>query len=359
MAIRSSLEARVTAAWQRRGALAWLLLPLALLHRAVLALRHAAYVAGVLRASHAGVPVIVVGNLYVGGTGKTPLTIELVRSLQQRGWHPGVVSRGYGARIGPAPRLVGPDASADMVGDEPLLIARATQAPVSVGADRVAAAAALRAAAPDCNVIVADDGLQHQRLARDFEIAVVDERGLGNGWVLPAGPLREPARRLTTLDAVVAHNSECAALPAATAPCYRMLTALTGSAYALADRGDTVGLAELRERQRTTSIRIAAAAGIGVPQRFFDMLTGAGLKIEQLALPDHHDYTDDAFASLQADIVLITEKDAVKCERIATMRQDPRFWVVPMQAHIDSALVDCVAAKLDQMRTRPHGPTPV
>ena len=138
-----------------------------------------------------------------------------------------------------------------------------------------------------------------------------------------------------------------------------MLTALTGSAYALADRRDTVGLDQLRERQRTTSIRIAAAAGIGVPQRFFGMLIGAGLKIEQLALPDHHDYTDDAFASLQADIVLITEKDAVKCERMATLRQDPRFWVVPLQASIDTALVDCVAAKLDQMRTRPHGPTPV
>ena len=359
MALRTSLEARITAAWQRRGVLPWLLLPLALVYRAVLALRSAAYSAGLRRTSHAGVPVVVVGNLYVGGTGKTPLTIELVRSLQQRGWHPGVVSRGYGARSAAAPRLVDAGASVDAVGDEPLLIARATQAPVSVGADRVAAAAALLAAAPDCDVIVADDGLQHLRLARDFEIAVVDERRLGNGWLLPAGPLREPARRLAAVDAIVAHNTDCAALPAGAASCYAMRTALAGSAYALADRGCTLGLDELRERQRSGSIRITAAAGIGVPQRFFEMLAGAGLQIQPLALPDHYDYADDSFAGLDADVVLITEKDAVKCERIAALRQDPRFWVIPLLARIDSALVDRLAAALDRLKKEPHGPTPV
>jgi len=359
VALRASLEARITAAWQRRGALPWLLLPLALVYRAVLSLRHGAYSAGLLRASHAGVPVVVVGNLYVGGTGKTPLTIELVRSLRQRGWHPGVVSRGYGARGAAAPRLVETGASVDTVGDEPLLLARATQAPVCVSADRVAAAAALLAAAPACDVIVADDGLQHRRLARDFEIAVVDERRLGNGWMLPAGPLREPARRLATVDAVVAHNVDCAVLPAGVASCYAMRTALAANAYALADSSRTLALDELREQQRAASIRITAAAGIGVPQRFFEMLAGAGLRIQPLALPDHHDYADDTFTGLDADVVLITEKDAVKCERIAALRQDSRVWVVPLLGRIDSALVDRVAAALDRLNKEPHGPTPV
>ena len=144
-----------------------------------------------------GVPVVVVGNLYVGGTGKTPLAIELVRALQRRGWRPGVVSRGYGGTARSA-RLVDAEATATEVGDEPLLIARATQAPVAVGSRRVAAARQLLRAHSDCDVIVADDGLQHLRLARDVEIALVDERGLGNGWLLPAGPLREPASRLDT-----------------------------------------------------------------------------------------------------------------------------------------------------------------
>jgi tetraacyldisaccharide 4'-kinase len=209
------------------------------------------------------VPVVVVGNLYVGGTGKDTIDDRAVRSLQQRA---GIRRRV--ARLRRAQRRRrdwSTPASVDAAGDEPLLIARATQAPVSVGADRVAAAAALLAAVPGCDVIVADDGLQHLRLARDFEIAVVDERGLGNGWMLPAGPLREPARRLAAVDAIVAHNTDCAELPVGAAACYAMRTALADNAYALADRSRSLGLDELRERQRSGSIRITAAAGIGVP----------------------------------------------------------------------------------------------
>jgi tetraacyldisaccharide 4'-kinase len=166
-----------------------------------------------------------------------------------------------------------------------------------------------------------------------------------------------PARRLAAVDAIVVHNTDCATLPAGAASCYAMRTALADNAYALADRGRSLGLDELRERQRSASIRIIAAAGIGVPQRFFEMLAGAGLQIQPLALADHYDYADNSFADSDADVILITEKDAVKCERISALRRDPRFWVVPLLARIDSALVDRLAAALDRLKKEPHGPT--
>jgi tetraacyldisaccharide 4'-kinase len=347
---RASVESALRAAWQRRGALAWLLLPLSLLYRAALALRRAAYAIGLRRSNRVGVPVLVVGNVYVGGTGKTPLTIELVRALRQRGWHPGVVSRGYGGGAAPSPRLVQVDHRADEVGDEPLLIARATGARVAVDANRAAAASALLQAEPECDVIVADDGLQHLALGRDFEIAVIDERGLGNGWLLPAGPLREPPGRLARVDAVVAHNTDCSAL--ALQNCYAMRTRLAAQAYALADRGRVLTLEELRARQRGGRLRIAAAAGIGVPQRFFHMLTAAGLTItETVPLPDHHRFDDDPFRASAADIVLITEKDAVKCEGVESLRRDPRIWVVPLVAQIPDTLVDRIVTRLRETKT--------
>jgi tetraacyldisaccharide 4'-kinase len=359
VAASAPVESALRAAWLRRGALAWLLLPLSLLYRAALALRQAAYDIGLHQRSRVGVPVLVVGNVYVGGTGKTPLTIELVRALQQRGWQPGVVSRGYGASAAPSPRLIRPDQRADEVGDEPLLIARATGAPVAVNANRVAAAGALIKAAPECDVIVADDGLQHLSLARDFEIAVVDERGLGNGWLLPAGPLREPPARLTRVDAVVAHNTECSAL--ALDNCYAMRSTLAPQAYALADRGRVLTLEDLRTRQRQSSLRLAAAAGIGVPQRFFDMLTATGLAIsETVPLPDHHRFDDDTFGGSAADIVLITEKDAVKCEGIERLRRDPRIWVVQLVAQVPDALIDRIVGRLRATKTTKatHGSPP-
>ncbi len=214
-------------------------------------------------------PVVVVGNLYVGGTGKTPLTIELVRALRRRGWHPGVVSRGYGGRAR-APRIVDASDSAVDVGDEPLLIARATQAPVAVGARRVEAARALLHAHSACDVIVADDGLQHRRLAREMEIALMDERGLGNGWLLPAGPLREPAARLERVDAIVLRGGS--STTTRSTPSFEMQARLADKIYRLNDRSQAMLLAELARRQADRSLTITAAAGIGVPERFFDML---------------------------------------------------------------------------------------
>ena len=348
----ASTEAAVTSAWQRRGLLAWLLSPFALLYAALLLLRRAAHTAGLLRADHVGVPVVVVGNLYVGGTGKTPLAIELVRGLQRRGWRPGVVSRGYGGTARSA-RLVDAEATATEVGDEPLLIALATQVPVAVGSDRVAAVRELLRAHSDCDVIVADDGLQHLRLARDAEIALVDERGLGNGWLLPAGPLREPASRLDRVDAVVLRGAPTVTW---TTPSFEMLTRLADEAHRLGDRSHTMPLAELARRQAAGSLRMTAAAGIGVPERFFVMLRAAGLDFEPLPLPDHYDFRDNPFARLRSHLVLITEKDAVKCERIEPLRRDPRIWVVPLAATIEERLIDLVVARLTPHRKTANGP---
>jgi tetraacyldisaccharide 4'-kinase len=352
VAAGARIASGVTRAWQHRGPLAWLLAPLSLMYLAVIALRRYAYRHGWLPATRVRVPVVVIGNLYVGGTGKTPLTIELVRALTLRGWNPGVVSRGYRASQS-APRLVTPDDTAGEVGDEPLLISGATGAPVAVATRRALAARLLLQMRPVCDVVIADDGLQHLSLARDIEIVVVDERLLGNGWVLPAGPLREPPGRLASVDAIVLHAT--AGAPVGKVPCFRMQTELVGHAYRLGDRNQSEPLAELAARQRNSALAITAAAGIGVPQRFFDMLRRAGLRFDSLSLPDHHDFRDDPFRGRQADLLLITEKDAVKCEGIAALRNDRRIWVVPLQAAVDAALVDLVDSRLTSLRKRPHG----
>ncbi len=241
------------------------------------------------------------------------------------------------------------------VGDEPLLIARATAAPVAVAGSRVDAAHALLRAHAACDVLVADDALQHLRLARDIEIAVFDDRGLGNGWVLPAGPLREPAGRLGTVDAIVLHRTSKS--PVAAVPCFALHTALGQDAYRLGDRTQTMTLHELARRQQAAPTTITAAAGTGVPQRFFDMLRAAGLEIQPLPLPDHYDYRASPFTANRADLVLITEKDAVKCEQIDAVCSDPRIWVVPLVATIDTAFIDFLVARLSQRQKSPHGPS--
>ena len=352
MAAVTRLAAILTSAWQQRGVLAWLLAPLALLYALALEIRRHAYALGVLSARRIAAPVVVIGNLYIGGTGKTPLTIELVRALQRHGWTAGVVSRGYGGAAREACLVAGDDTAAD-VGDEPRLIAEATCAPVAVGVDRVRAAELLLRSAPACDVVIADDGLQHLALARDLEIAVLDERGLGNGWVLPAGPLREPARRLGTVDTIVLHGT--AAAPTGAVHSFRMKSTLAPYAHRLGDRKQVVPLTELARRQQSGPLRITAAAGIGVPQRFFDMLMAVGLHIEALPLPDHYDYSDNPFATCTADLLLITEKDAVKCRRIDALRSDSRIWVVPLEASVDAELVAFVIDRLNRLREKPHG----
>ena len=324
-----------------------------MLYAGVLALRRAGYAIGLVRVQRVGVPVIVIGNLYAGGTGKTPLTIELVKALQTRGWRPGVVSRGYGTSTRIA-RLVRAEATAEDSGDEPLLIARAGGVPVAVGRRRVDAAKCLLRAHPDCDLIVADDGLQHWQLGRDLEIALQDERGLGNGWLLPAGPLREPARRLARVDALVLRDAGRSP-PADGPPCFTLRTRLADTLRRLDDPAHTMPLADLVERQAARALTITAAAGIAVPDRFFALLRTAGLSFDPLPLPDHHDFRDGALTGLRTHLVLITEKDAVKCAGIEALRRDPRIWVAPLVAAVDEALFDLVEARLGPLRKASHG----
>ncbi|MGZ8272618.1 MAG: tetraacyldisaccharide 4'-kinase [Burkholderiaceae bacterium] len=346
--LRTRLQLTLVGVWQRRGPLAWLLSPLSILHYLGYSTRRALYAVGLLRQTRLDVPVVVIGNLYVGGTGKTPLTIELVRALAARGWRPGIVSRGYGA-AGAVARIVRQDDSARDVGDEPLLMARAALAPVAVARSRAAAAKLLRARHPECDVLVADDGLQHWPLARDMEIALIHYRGLGNGWLLPAGPLREPGERLDRVDAVVC-NGEVPAVKTVT-PRYPMQTRL-GDVRPLHGGGAAQPLAALSGEQRRDQLRIAAAAGIGMPDRFFAMLRCAGLVIDEMPLADHFDFVTNPFTGVLADRILITEKDAVKCAANPSLSTDARIWVVPLVTEIDPRLVDDVVECLHRTSRR-------
>lgn len=337
MSKNHSLESTLTHAWLRRGPLACALWPLSLLFRALAALRAFLYRAGVLASGRLPVPVVVVGNIFIGGTGKTPLTIWLAEALVAAGMRPGVISRGHGGE-GEAPRAVTLDADAAEVGDEPLLIARRTRVPVFVGRRRVEAGRALLAAHPEVDVLITDDGLQHYALARDVEVVLFDGRGVGNGWLLPAGPLREPPARRRDVTVVNAPAITPELARAVGGRPYRM-TLAGDVAEQLIDANERRPLADFRGR------RILAAAGIGNPGRFFAMLRGAGLSFAELALPDHHDFRDDPFAGVDADVILITEKDAVKCGQLENLKHDPRLWVVPVSARIDAALAQQIVEK--------------
>lgn len=323
-------------AWQGRGVLACLLWPLSMLFLLLLTMRRALYATGLLKTTRLAVPVIVVGNIFVGGTGKTPLVIWLIAQLRAQGFVPGVISRGYGSQANQV-QYVSAGMSPQQVGDEPLLIAQKTGAPMVVGRKRAAAAQALLAAHPEINVLVSDDGLQHYALTRTIEIQLSDSRGHGNGWLLPAGPLREPASRCSDFYVVnggVVKNDGSYAMA---------LNAVR--AERLAQRSEQLDLSELAKQSGPKNI--AAAAGIGNPARFFTMLREQGLKLSaELALPDHFDFSSNPFEDSAADIILITEKDAVKCIGNPALVHDTRLWVVPVEATIDGSLAENIVEKL-------------
>lgn len=332
---RRRIESALMRSWMRRGALARLLWPLSVVFGLLSGARRGLYRSGLLKAVRLPVPVIVIGNLFIGGTGKTPLAIWLVRRLREAGYFPGVVSRGYGAaREGV--HAVESESAAWQVGDEPVLIADATQCPVTVGRDRSAAAQTLLATHPEVDVIVLDDGLQHYALQRDIEIAVFDERGAGNGWLLPAGPLREPVAR--GADFFVLNGER---FPFGLPP-HMIRMQLRGEvAERLADRTQKVPLSSFREQKD-----VVAAAGIGNPARFFGMLRDSGLAFREMPLPDHFDFACNPFDNVDANVILITEKDAVKCRQLAAFKNDSRLWVVPVSAQLDGALADNILEKL-------------
>jgi len=269
--------------------------------------------------------VVVVGNLTVGGTGKTPLTIWLARALTAEGLRVGIVARGYGSGNGRGPRAVAADARWQDVGDEALILARRSGCPTVIGIDRLAAARAL--AAEGVEVIVADDGLQHLRLARDCEILVVDgARGVGNGRLLPAGPLREPTTRLLQVDAIVVNGSATHGSLAALLPPAVLAMQLAAIEVVSVDERERRPLASFQGQ------RVHAVAGIGNPQRFFRELRAHGMELIEHAFPDHHPLSAAEVAFADALPVLMTEKDAVKCGTFA----NPRLWYVPVTAHLSA-----------------------
>jgi tetraacyldisaccharide 4'-kinase len=341
------MTTRLPALWQSDGPLQWALRPLSWLYGALVAGRRALYAAGLLQAQQLDVPVIVVGNRIAGGAGKTPTLLALLGRLRAEGWHAGVVSRGYGRRSAVCME-VQPGASAAQVGDEPLLIHRRAAVPVWVGADRVAAARALRAAHPEVDVIVCDDGLQHLRLARDVEIVVFDERGAGNGALLPAGPLREPITAPSPAAQVVLYNAPGATTPL---PGHLARRSLHG-AVSLADwwagaPATPQALQALRSRP------LLAAAGLAWPQRFFAALRAAGLDARELALPDHFDHATLPWSAGETDVV-VTEKDAVKLDpgRMARERPGTTVWVAPLRFEPEPAFFDAVLQALQRVPAR-------
>lgn len=322
--------------WARTGVLTLLLLPFALLFAIVSGLRRQAYRRGWLRAVSVGVPVIVVGNITAGGSGKTPLVIWLVNWLHSQGYRPGVISRGYGGTAQGCVE-VQPGSPPALVGDEPALIRLKTGFPVVVGRDRVAAARALLERHPDVDVIVSDDGLQHYRLHRDIELAVVDAAtGLGNGWPLPAGPLREPAARLRKVDAVVqvVRGNVPPRTYGSTAAWRADYTA--GQAYRLCAPQEKKPLRELSPHDWL------AVTGIGRPQGFFAMLDAHGIRYRPRAFPDHHVFRPSDLPAGGA--VLMTEKDAVKCHEFA----GPDWWAVELDVAPEDGLVRWLAARFKQ-----------
>ena len=321
MTVRDRLSSWAQAQWYERPDPNPWLRPLSGLFAGIVALRRRAYAKGFRRTTRLPVPVIVVGNLTVGGTGKTPLVIAVTDMLARAGYRPGIISRGYGGRRLAEPMAVGAQSDPREVGDEPLLIARRTGRPVAVFPARVRAARLLLETT-DCNIIVADDGLQHYAMARDLEIAVVDGvRRFGNGACLPAGPLREPPKRLAGVDFVVCQGG--GAEPGE----YAMV--LEGAeAVSLLDESRRKPLADF------AGMPCRALAGIGNPGRFFAHLEAAGLAIDAKPYPDHHPFVrEDVWPD--GDVpVLMTEKDAVKCHPFA----GPQHWYVPVTAKLPGRL---------------------
>lgn len=337
--------------WQRPRLLNRVLYPLSLLYAAGMAARAGAYRAGVFARHKLPAPLVVVGNICAGGAGKTPLVIALAAAMQARGLKPGIITRGYRARPGPArswPRAAGIDTAPAEVGDEAVLLARCG-APVFVGADRRAAAAALLASHA-CDILISDDGFQHLQLRRDLDIVVVDaRRRFGNGWRLPAGPLRESPAALARADIVVANvgdggDGDGDAQPGE----FRMHTRIDHAVQLVQCVGGGAREKPLRDFSTAAAGRVHAIAGIGNPARFFRQLRAAGVDAVAHEFPDHHRFTAADFAFATAgDTVLMTEKDAVKCRALAAAGEIPGdCWAAPLRVELPAEFFATVFAHL-------------
>jgi tetraacyldisaccharide 4'-kinase len=313
--------------WYTRSPWLVLLTPLSLIFRVIVSLRRFAYKSGIHRSTRVSLPVIIIGNITVGGTGKTPLVAWLAKYLQDKGYKPGIVSRGYGGQASSWPQQVRPDSDSAVVGDEAVLLATNTGCPMVVAPDRVAAANALIEHS-DCDVIISDDGLQHYALQRDIEIAVIDGvRRFGSGFLLPAGPLREPTGRLQEVDLVVVNG-----LGKGQEHQMRVIQV---------DVRNLLDHDKVRTMDDFRSQTVHAVAGIGNPERFFRSLKDAGLRVDPRSFPDHARYRPEDIRFGDNRPVLMTEKDAVKCRHFA----DENDWFVPVEARMSDEF--CVA--LDEL----------
>lgn len=343
--------------WQRPRLLNRVLYPLSLIYAAGMAARAGAYRAGVFTRHKLPAPLIVVGNLCAGGSGKTPLVLALAEAMRARGFKPGIITRGYRARPGPAgswPRAARADADPAEVGDEAVLLARCG-APVFVGPDRRRAAQALLGRHA-CDIVISDDGFSHLKLRRDLDIVVVDaRRRFGNGWRLPAGPLRESPAALSRADFVVINDSGGGdgdgGGPVARRGEFRMRTRIDHAVQLVQSVDGNVREKPLRDFSAAGTVH--AIAGIGDPARFFRQLRAAGLEVTAHAFPDHHRFTVDDFAFAAAgDTVLMTEKDAVKCAALAAGgRLAGDYWAVPLRVELPAEFIDAVCARLAEAGT--------
>ncbi len=325
--------------WYDKNLVTFLLLPLSWLFRLVIMLRRIAYRIGLFKVYPAHTPLIIVGNICVGGSGKTPLVIWLAEFLKKNGWSPGIISRGYGGATRNFPQQVFADSDPACAGDEPVLMAQRSGCPVVIDPNRARAAQVLKA----CDVIISDDGLQHYALGRTVEIAVVDAtRGFGNGYCLPAGPLREPPVRLKSVDFVVSNGKVDRWLSS-----YESLRIEVDEMHLVGH--DIINLSDealVRSAEDFNNVRVHSVAGIGNPDRFFTCLRTLGMEIISHPFPDHHRFVPEDLYFNDGRAIIMTEKDAVKCRRFA----QPHHWYLPVEASINEGfgerLLELLARKL-------------
>jgi len=301
----------------KKNLLAYCLSPLSLLYKSIISLRRLFYCCGLKKITHFPVPVIVVGNITVGGTGKTPLVAWFCGWLQSQGFKPGIVSRGYGGKAMTWPQNVTSESNPRLVGDEAVLLAKQTQCPVVVAPNRVEAVTTLLHDYA-CNIIISDDGLQHYAMGRDIEIAVINGmRRFGNELCLPAGPLREPIKRLNSVDCIVVNGKGVGN--------EFSMSLIPGNVYNIKNPEQLIEVASLSNKP------VHAVAGIGHPQRFFQQLENMGFTIIRHEFPDHHAYQPADFNFGDDAIIIMTAKDAVKCSSFA----DSRYWCLPVNVEVD------------------------
>ena len=330
--LKNNLQQILERTWYSKNGLANFLRPLSWLFISIATIRRHLYKYNILKSTRLSVPVIIVGNITVGGTGKTPLVIWLAEYLKAAGFKPGILSRGYSGKARSWPQQVRPDSDPVIVGDEAVVIARRTGCPMAVGPDRVAAGKALLKYS-DCDVIICDDGLQHYALQREIEVLVIDGiRRFGNGYCLPAGPLRELPSRKNEVHCRVTNGIAAQGEYAMAYQGTKLINLLSG---------------ETRELKELKQEKVMAIAGIGNPDRFFNYLRSHGLRIETRAFPDHYHYEKD-FLGINEDVkVIMTEKDAVKCKRFAK----PNWWYV----HVDVELPNEFGMEIINLLGKHHG----